>query len=84
MPRNPAGKVLKNLLRGGEIVVRGRRRPGAVADDRRVLFDFHRVWGYVAIVANFLAGLYTLAAWRWKRLRGTLVWIADDRRPRPR
>jgi hypothetical protein len=41
-----------------------------------VLFDFHRVWGYVAIVLNALAGLYALAAWRWKGLRGRPVWIA--------
>jgi hypothetical protein len=40
-----------------------------------VLFDFHRVWGYVAIVLNALAGLYALAAWRWKGLRGRPVWI---------
>ena len=41
-----------------------------------MLFDFHQVWGYVAIVANGLAGLYALAAWRWKSLRGTPVWVA--------
>jgi hypothetical protein len=41
-----------------------------------VLFDFHEVWGYVAIVLNGLAGLYALAAWRWKSLRGLAVWIA--------
>jgi len=34
-----------------------------------VLFDIHRAWGYSAIVANFLAGMYMLAAWRWKSLR---------------
>ncbi|MGZ4676053.1 MAG: hypothetical protein ACXVJ7_01890 [Acidimicrobiia bacterium] len=40
------------------------------------VFHFHRVWGYVAIVMNALAGLYALAAWRWKGLRGRPVWIA--------
>jgi hypothetical protein len=41
-----------------------------------VLLDFHEVWGYVAIVLNGVAGLYALAAWRWKALRGRPVWIA--------
>jgi hypothetical protein len=41
-----------------------------------VLLDFHRIWGYVAIVANGLAGLYALAAWHWRPLRGRGVWIA--------
>jgi len=40
------------------------------------VFHIHRVWGYVAIVLNALAGLYALAAWRWKGLRGRWVWIA--------
>jgi hypothetical protein len=40
-----------------------------------VLLDIHEVWGYVAIVANALAGLYALAAWRWRPLRGRPVWI---------
>jgi hypothetical protein len=40
-----------------------------------VLLDFHEVWGYVAIVLNGVAGVYALAAWRWRRLRGTAVWI---------
>ena len=40
------------------------------------LFDFHRVWGYVAIVANALAGIYALVAWKQTRLRGRAVWIA--------
>jgi len=39
-----------------------------------VLFDIHRVWGYAAIVANFLAGAYTLGAWRWKSWRTTWLW----------
>jgi hypothetical protein len=39
-----------------------------------VLFDIHRAWGYSAIVANALAGLYTLAAWRWSALRNRFLW----------
>jgi hypothetical protein len=39
-----------------------------------VLLDLHRVWGYAAIVANALAGLYMLAAWRWVGLRNRWVW----------
>lgn len=38
--------------------------------------DIHAAWGWVAIVANALAGLYALAAWQWTRLRGRWVWIA--------
>jgi hypothetical protein len=41
----------------------------------RTLLDFHRIWGYVAIVANGVAGLYALAASRSRRLRGRPVWI---------
>lgn len=40
------------------------------------VFDIHHVWGYVTIVLNGLAGLYALAAWRWKKLRGRPVWIS--------
>jgi hypothetical protein len=39
-----------------------------------VLFDLHRAWGYAAIVANFLAGTYTLIAWRVPRLRNRWLW----------
>jgi len=39
-----------------------------------VLLDVNRVWGYAAIVANFLAGTYTLSAWRWPRLRTRWLW----------
>ena len=39
------------------------------------VFEIHRFWGYVSIVVNGLAGLYCLAAWKWKRLRGRSVWI---------
>jgi hypothetical protein len=41
-----------------------------------VLLDVHRVWGYVAIALNFLAGCYALVAWRWPRVRGRAVWAA--------
>ena len=39
-----------------------------------MLLDVHRVWGYAAIVANFLAGTYTLTAWKWPRLRTRWLW----------
>jgi len=39
-----------------------------------MLLDVHRAWGYAAIVANFLAGAYTLGAWRWPRLRTRWLW----------
>jgi heme A synthase len=39
-----------------------------------VLFDLHRAWGYAAIVANFLAGVYTLIAWRVPKLRNRWLW----------
>ena len=39
-----------------------------------MLFDLHRAWGYIAIVANFLAGVYTLSAWKWPRLRNRWLW----------
>jgi hypothetical protein len=39
-----------------------------------VLLDIHREWGYAAIVANFLAGAYTLSAWKWPRLRTRWLW----------
>ena len=39
------------------------------------LRDFHEVFGYVAIVANGIAGLVALAAWRLQRWRGRWVWI---------
>lgn len=41
----------------------------------QTVFDIHWFWGYVSIVVNGLAGLYCLAAWRWKGLRGKPVWI---------
>jgi heme A synthase len=39
-----------------------------------VLFDLHRAWGYAAIIANFVAGVYTLVAWRVPRLRNRWLW----------
>jgi hypothetical protein len=39
------------------------------------LLDFHRVFGYVAVVANALVGVYALAAWQWKSLRTKVLWI---------
>ena len=39
-----------------------------------MLFDIHRVFGYSAITANFLAGLYTLGAWRWPSWRTRWLW----------
>jgi len=42
----------------------------------QTIFKIHRFWGYVTIVLNGLAGAYALAAWKWKGLRGTPVWIA--------
>ena len=39
-----------------------------------MLFDLHRAWGYAAIVANFVAGVYTLIAWRVPRLRNRWLW----------
>ena len=82
LPRNPAGKVLKNLLRGER---RRRsptgRRPGALAGtDRARAVRLPPGLGLRRDRRQRLAGLYALAAWRWKRLRGRWLWIADDRR----
>lgn len=41
----------------------------------RVLFDFHKVWGYVAIVANAIVGVLALIAWRVRSWRGRWLWI---------
>ena len=40
-----------------------------------MLLDIHRVFGFVAIGLNAIAGVYALAAWHWKSLRGRNVWI---------
>ena len=39
-----------------------------------MLLDFHRAFGYAAIVANALAGVYTLIAWRVPKLRNRWLW----------
>jgi len=39
-----------------------------------VLLDIHRDWGYAAIVANALAGLYLLVAWKVPKLRTRWMW----------
>jgi hypothetical protein len=39
-----------------------------------VLLDIHKVWGYAAIVANFLAGVQLLVAWRVTRWRNRFLW----------
>ena len=41
----------------------------------QTLFDFHKVWGYVAIAMNAVAGVIALIAWRWRKARGRYVWI---------
>lgn len=41
----------------------------------RALFDFHRYWGYVAIVANAIVGVLALVAWRVRRARGRWLWV---------
>jgi hypothetical protein len=39
------------------------------------LRDFHDLFGYVAIVANGVAGVVALVAWWARRLRGRWVWV---------
>lgn len=39
------------------------------------LRDFHEMWGYVSIVANGIAGVVALVAWRWRAARGRWVWF---------
>jgi hypothetical protein len=41
----------------------------------RVLLDTHNVAGFVAVVANGVAGIVCLIAWRVHRWRGRWVWI---------
>lgn len=38
------------------------------------LLGFHAWWGYVAIVANAVAGIAALVAWRLPSVRGRWVW----------
>jgi len=40
------------------------------------LLTFHKYWGYTAIVANAIAGVIALVAWRSRRARGRWVWWA--------
>ncbi len=40
------------------------------------LFKIHRTFAWYAIGLNAAAGIYMLAAWRFKALRGRPVWIA--------
>lgn len=40
------------------------------------LFKIHKSIAWVVIGLNAAAGLYMLAAWRFKQLRGRPVWIA--------
>ncbi|MFI5047888.1 MAG: hypothetical protein ACHQIG_12550 [Acidimicrobiia bacterium] len=40
------------------------------------LLTFHKYWGYTAIVANALAGIAALVAWRMRRARGRWIWYA--------
>ena len=46
-----------------------------LADATNTAIDFHRWWGWVAIVANGVAGVVGLVAWRVPRLRGRWVWV---------
>ena len=39
------------------------------------VFTIHKTLGWYVIALNGLAGLYALAAWRWKSLRGKPLWI---------
>ncbi|GIU87228.1 MAG: hypothetical protein KatS3mg009_1743 [Acidimicrobiia bacterium] len=40
-----------------------------------MLRDVHEVLGWVVVVANAVAGLFALAAWRWRALRGRALWV---------
>jgi hypothetical protein len=40
------------------------------------LFKIHKTAAWIVIGLNAAAGLYMLAAWRFKQLRGRPVWIA--------
>ena len=39
------------------------------------LLEFHRYWGYVAIVGNGIVGLLALLAWRVRNARGRWLWV---------
>jgi hypothetical protein len=40
------------------------------------VYDIHKTLGWYVIAVNGLAGLYALAAWRIRSLRGRPLWIA--------
>jgi hypothetical protein len=48
--------------------------PAAPGGTIETLREFHEVWAYVAIVANAVAGLVALIAYRFTSLRGRRVW----------
>ena len=39
------------------------------------LLDFHKVWAYVAISANAIAGILALIAWKVRAWRGPWLWV---------
>ena len=45
------------------------------AQNLQWLLSFHKVWAYIAIVANALAGIVLLVCWRVERWRGRWMWI---------
>ncbi len=54
------------------------QRSGSVVDspNMETLRRFHGDWGYIAIVLNALAGLFGLAAWKFKRIPLKWAWVA--------
>jgi hypothetical protein len=40
------------------------------------VYDIHKTLGWYMVVINGLAGLWALAAWRFRSLRGRPLWIA--------
>jgi len=40
------------------------------------LLNFHKFWGYAAIVANAVVGVLALVAWRVRTVRGRWLWIS--------
>ncbi len=69
LPRNPAGKVLKNLLRGGDSAF-------AASDDqaRRSAVRHPSRLGLHRDRRELPRGLVHARAWRWKRLRTRFLW----------
>ena len=45
------------------------------AQNLQWLLHFHKVWAYIAISANALAGVVLLVCWRVERWRGRWMWI---------